>query len=244
MLAIAEVDDCFEQGYIDQLDRDHRVRLLEIAKTAADIEPCLADLRAARHGRRQARIAEDDREAARRRLALHHKTGELGKGEYDRRIKLVENASTMGELEDTLSELSDLHARRQRRSERLTTEAERDAAVERLLKALASKQLTDDEYEARRVIVMAARTRKEIEVAFSGLDPERAQKQLKAAKSIGTGILRGGQTILTGMVLIAWATVSALIVLFWVILGIGIVIPAVLLLLVALFAMLMIMIVR
>jgi hypothetical protein len=238
-LAIHQLTEFHERGFLDEIELEHRVEHVKLAQAAHEIEPWLVDLRGGGRGRGELRASEDDRAAAVRRLDLHREAGQLTDVEHERRVALVSRAGTPAEIGQALTELPPLRPQRKRPSERLAPDSERGSAVGRLNRALAEGRLTIDEHRRRVDIARSARTRNEIKAAFHGLDVVNLQKHVTAAGKIGTGVATGGKRILGGVIVFAWAVISALVVIVWLLTGMAPGVPVVILALTALTAALL-----
>jgi hypothetical protein len=223
--AIRELTVFHQRGFIDDTDLELRVERVESAKTAQDIELLFVDLRDGRRGRGELRASDDERAAALRRLALHREAGQMSDEEYEQRTLLVGEATVPREISAAMTELPPLRPRRQSKGERLASDAERLEAEDRLNRECDAGRLDAQEHETRVEVVRAARTRNEIESAFSGLGSQRIEKPLEVATKVGSGIARGS-ILIAGVVLIfGWALFIAAVAIVWQVTGIGPIAP-------------------
>ncbi len=220
-LAIHELEGFHERGFIDDLEFRDRKMMVEDAKTADQVAPWLADLRAGRRGRRELRITTHERAAAIRRLKIHRDDGQLSPDECQRRIDLVEGAHTAAEIREMLSELPPLKPARERPGDRLVSRVEREDAVAYLEQARDEGRLDAEQHADRVETVGSARTRNEIQSAFRGIPPQRLGKQRRIAKDAGHAVVRTGILLARGVVIAGWISLCSLIVRVWLLSGIG-----------------------
>jgi hypothetical protein len=240
-LAIHGLEGFFERGVISKPELEDRKRKVEQATRANEIESCIADLRSGRRGRGDLRISDDERKGAKRRLQIHLEEGHLEETEWRRRDDLVGDASTAAEIKEALAELPPLKPARERREDRLASNSERQIAIERLDAAFKEGRLELEEYEQRSEVVSAARTRAEVHSAFRGIPQHRlGQPHLDVkmaghvAKGVGREAVRAGFALARAFVIIGWAFICAVIVLVWLISGMGAAVPISLIALVSL----------
>jgi Domain of unknown function (DUF1707) len=223
--AIRELAVFHERGFIDDAELARRVEQVESATTARELERLFVDLRDGRRGRRTVRATDHERAAALRRLTLHHEAGQMSPEEYRQRKVLIDEATVPQEITAALTELPALRPPKQTSGERLASDAERTEAERRLDREYVAGRLNPEEHARRIETVRDARTRNEIQSAFTGLASDRMEKPIQTVSKVGSGIVRGGIILARGLLIFGWALFIALVVVVWQVTGMDATVP-------------------
>jgi hypothetical protein len=234
-VALLQLQEAREAGYITgQEDFDFRTTAIADATVESHLRMALSGLPETSPARDGLRASQAQRDAAARKLAIHHQQGRLSDAEYERRRLLVENHSVSPrQIARSLEGLPPIKPARSKRDERLTSDTERDQAIGRLNGFVADGTLTIDEHRERVDAVRNARSRDEIAAAFDDLlrhDYQKlADEARHKAKVAGTQVFGVAAAALRGIAVAIWAVLSVVIGITWLVSGIGPVVPLLLL---------------
>lgn len=188
--ALTQLDALKSQGYIHgQHELDARQDLVRQAAYRADLDRALEGL--PKIGARDfTRASDEDRTNAVRRLQMHMSAGHLSTSEAEDRVKILGDCQSREEIEQVLADLPELGGAG---GSHFLPQATRDKALQQLLDHLKAGRLTETEYTIKREQVAKARTRKDIDEAFTNLRGQRLTETINTAGDFA----HGGTVVLT-----------------------------------------------
>jgi Domain of unknown function (DUF1707) len=222
--ALAQVDAMAAQGLIrDDDELKTRRQKISDALYAHEIQAALADLPKTLK-QTDLPASDADRQDAIRQVRLHESVGHLTSDEADKRIEIISTCRTRESIAAVLADLPDVG---QREVPHRISQRDRDEALKQIDEALLDGRITPDEHAAASAQVKQARTRPELNAAFSGLpNPTIAAARRKAvdagrtaAEVSGRAVAEGGRRVSTAVARWIVAVVVAIVGIVTLILG-------------------------